>query len=78
MDNDPDIAYLAEHQVITTANNLYYHVKTLETNVPIDVLVANVKFPEHDIAHEENLSNVGISQTGISDLKDAKYELVQV
>ena len=53
LDNDPDISYLAEYQEMTTAKKCHYHLKTFDTNVPIGVLVDNVKFPELDTMHDE-------------------------
>ena len=53
-------------------------MKILDTNVPIDVLVENAKFPEHDVAHDKYLSNVDITPTDMFELKDVKYELPQV
>ena len=78
LDNDSYIAHLAEHQEMTTLKKLHYHMKKFDTNVPIDVLVDNVNFPEHDIAHDEYLSNVDIALAGTFDLKDVKFELMQV
>ena len=78
LQNEPFIDSLAEHQEMTTAKRLHCHVKTLYMNVRIGVLVNNEKFPEYDIVHEEHLSNVDIDPTGMFDLKDAKYEFVQV
>ena len=53
-------------------------MKTFETNVPIDVLVENMKFPDHDIVYDEYLSNVCIDPVDMFELKDVKNELVQV
>ena len=57
---------------------MHFHVKTFDTNAPIDLLVDNAKFPEHEIAHDECLSNVDIAPIGMFELKDVECELVQV
>ena len=57
---------------------MYFHVKTFNMNVPIDVLVDNEKFPGYEIAHEKCSSNFGIVPVGIFELKDAKHNLAQV
>ena len=49
-----------------------------DTNLPIDVLMENATFPEHDVIHDENFSNVDISPLGMFELKEVECELVQV
>ena len=62
---------------MTTAKT-HCHAKMIDTNSPIDVLVDNANFPEHDISHDEHLSNVDIAPVSMFELKDVKNELVQV
>ena len=53
-------------------------MKMLETSAPIDVLVGNATFSDHDIVHDECLSNIDIVLAGMFEFKDVKCELVQV
>ena len=75
LDNGRDISCLAEHQEMITAKKMHHHVKMFDTNDSIDVLVGNVEFPEHDIAHDECFSNVDIAPTGMFDLKLSNLSL---
>ena len=57
---------------------LNFHVKMFDTNSPVDTLVDNAKFPEHDIFREEHLSDVDIVTSGMFGLKYTKDKSTQV